>query len=176
MLPESVIFSVSEALETCHLLNSKWLNFERGSLFLPLSLIFLPPAWPNPGAHRHSSISVTFDGPGLKQISIPLVDFKHCFNNNASEGWVNEDLGVNWQWVISESTWLEAEIISTAPPSSFPLAFFFLFILCLSFSLPSVHFLLSILAVSFSTASRSLSLSASIPLYSCSQVSEAWLN
>lgn len=37
MPPESVIFSAGEAVETCHLLNLKWLNFEEGS-FLSLSL------------------------------------------------------------------------------------------------------------------------------------------
>lgn len=62
------------------------------SLSFSLSLfLFLPPvAWPNPEAPRHCSISVTFDGPGLKQICIPLVDFKHCLNNDASQRQVNE--------------------------------------------------------------------------------------
>lgn len=54
-------------------------------LFLSLSV-----AWPNPEAPRHCGISVTFDGPGLKQICIPLVDFKHCLNNDASQRRVNE--------------------------------------------------------------------------------------
>lgn len=53
-------------------------------------LFLLPHAWPNPEAQHHCSISVTFDGPGLKQISIPLVDFKRCFNNDASQGRANE--------------------------------------------------------------------------------------
>lgn len=61
-------------------------------LFLSRSLC-LPPthpvARPNPRP-RHCSISVTFDGPGLKQICIPLVDFKHCLNNDASQRRVNE--------------------------------------------------------------------------------------
>lgn len=77
-----------------------------------------PRAWPNPEAQRHCSISVTFDGPGLKQISIPLVDFKRCLNNDASQGRVNEacsglatsDFKIN---LISSR-----DIIS-APPSCF---------------------------------------------------------
>ncbi|TKS69808.1 hypothetical protein D9C73_003875 [Collichthys lucidus] len=47
-------------------------------------------SWPNPEAQRHRSISVTFDGPGLKQIYIPLVDFKRCLNNDANQRRVNE--------------------------------------------------------------------------------------
>lgn len=120
MQSESVIFSAIEAFETCHLPNSKWLNFVDGSLScstcFPPSLS--PRVWPNPEAQRHCSISVTFDGPGLKQISIPLVDFKRCLNNDASQGRVNEacsglatsDFKIN---LISSS-----DIIS-APPFSF---------------------------------------------------------
>ncbi|KAL7405978.1 hypothetical protein ABVT39_011266 [Epinephelus coioides] len=58
---------------------------------LGAALVSLSPrAWPNPEAQRHCSISVTFDGPGLKQIYIPLVDFKRCLNNDASQRRVNE--------------------------------------------------------------------------------------
>lgn len=90
-------------LRPVNLLNSKWLNAEDGSmalvpstssrLFLSFSFSFsltAPPVVPNPEAQRHCSISVTFDGPGLKQICIPLVDFKHCLNNDASQRQVNE--------------------------------------------------------------------------------------
>lgn len=58
--------------------------------FLSPPLSLFPPTWPNPEARRHRSISVTFDGPGLKQIYIPLVDFKRCMNNNASQRQANE--------------------------------------------------------------------------------------
>lgn len=58
---------------------------------LAAALYFLSPrAWPNPEAQHHCSISVTFDGPGLKQIYIPLVDFKRCLNNDASQRRGNE--------------------------------------------------------------------------------------
>lgn len=144
MPPESVIFSAGEAVETCHLLNLKWLNFEEGS-FLSLSLSLArsrstrsrlslsPVAWPNPEAERHYCISVTFDGPGLKQIYIPLVDFKRCLNNDASQRRVNEacsglaasDFKINL---------IRARDIICAPPSSFCS---FALTLCVGLSLPS---------------------------------------
>lgn len=137
--PESVIFSTGEALETCHLLNSKWLNFGDGSLspsLVPPALVSLSPlAWPNPEAQRHCSISVTFDGPGLKQIYIPLVDFKRCLNNDASQRRVNEacsglatsDFKINL---------IRGKDIICAPPSSFCS-----FALCVCLSLPSRNFI-----------------------------------
>lgn len=92
-----------------------------------------PVAWPNPEAERHYCISVTFDGPGLKQIYIPLVDFKRCLNNDASQRRVNEacsglaasDFKINL---------IRARDIICAPPSSFCS---FALTLCVGLSLPS---------------------------------------
>lgn len=178
MPPESVIFSAGEALETCHLLNLKWLNFEDGPLsFHPLSSLS-PLAWPNPEAQRHCSISVTFDGPGLKQIYIPLVDFKRCLNNDASQRRVNEacsglatsDFKINL---------IRGRDIISAPPSSFC---FFALTVCVCLSLPSCNFTFCLFSPfnfpsllvfrSLFPNSTPLSLSFS-PLYSCSLVSEA---
>lgn len=88
------------------------------SLVPPALVSPSPPAWPNPEAQRHCSISVTFDGPGLKQIYIPLVDFKRCLNNDASQRQVNEacsglatsDFKINL---------IRGRDIICAPPSSF---------------------------------------------------------
>ncbi len=138
MTPESVIFSAGEALETCHLLNLKWLNFEDGSLSrVPPALFSLSPlAWPNPEAQRHCSISVTFDGPGLKQIYIPLVDFKRCLNNDASQRRVNEACSGLATSEFKINLIRGRDIIS-APPSSFCS---FALSVCVCLSLPSHHF------------------------------------
>lgn len=92
MAPGSVILSTCEGLEACHLPNSPTRCF---SLSLPLSVS--PPfpslsilTRPNPEARRHRNMGATFDGSGLKQIYIPLVDFKRRVNNNGSQGRVNE--------------------------------------------------------------------------------------
>lgn len=102
------------------------------------SLLSLSPwAWPNPEAQRHCSISVTFDGPGLKQISIPLVDFKRCLNNDASQGRVNEACSGLAMSDFKINLIRGSDIIS-APPSffySFPLT-----LVCLC-SLSPFHFL-----------------------------------
>lgn len=148
------------------------------------SLLSLSPwAWPNPEARRHCSISVTFDGPGLKQISIPLVDFKRCLNNDASQGRVNEacsglamsDFKINL---------IRGRDIISAPPSFF--CSFALTLVCLCSISPFPFLPLSSLQVFFSPVSSfalyipnlllflsSFSLS---PLFSCSLVNEAWLN
>lgn len=89
------------------------------SALIPPTLVSLSPrAWPNPEAQRQCSISVTFDGPGLKQISIPLVDFKRRLNNDASQRRVNEacsglatsDFKINL---------IRGRDIISVPPSSF---------------------------------------------------------
>lgn len=180
MPPESVIFSAGEALETCHLLNLKWLNFEDGSLALvPAALVSLSPrAWPNPEARRHCSISVTFDGSGLKQIYIPLVDFKRCLNNDASQRRVNEacsglatsDFKINL---------IRGRDIISAPPSSFCS---FTLPLCVCLSLPSrhQHTVLPLSSFQFSQVSSFFTLSFPTlllsPSLSFTLVSEAWLN
>lgn len=99
---------------------------------LPLS--FSPRAWPNPEAQRHCSISVTFDGPGLKQISIPLVDFKRCLNNDASQGRVNEACSGLATSDFKINLIRGTDIISV-PPSCF---------CCLSFSLSSLSLCVSV--------------------------------
>lgn len=77
-----------------------------------------PLAWPNPEAQRHCSISVTFDGPGLKQIYIPLVDFKRCLNNDASQRRVNEACsGLAMSHL--KINLIRGRDIICAPPSSF---------------------------------------------------------
>ena len=190
MPPESVIFSAGEAVETCHLLNLKWLNFEEGSflslslslalaLLLPTFVSLSPVAWPNPEAERHCCISVTFDGPGLKQIYIPLVDFKRCLNNDASQRRVNEacsglatsDFKINL---------IRARDIICAPPSSFAPS------LSLCVSVSSLHLTTPLFCLfssfQYSKSPHFLSLSPLCssfcplflsPLYSCSPVSEA---
>ena len=104
----------------------------------PLSLPSLSPrAWPNPEAQRHCSTTVTFDGPGLKQIYIPLVDFKRCLNNDASQRRVNEacsglatsDFKINL---------IRGRDIICAPPSSF-CSFALTLRVCL-FSISPLHF------------------------------------
>lgn len=133
------------------------------SLVPPALVSLFPLAWPNPEAQRHCSISVTFDGPGLKQIYIPLVDFKRCLNNDANQRRVNEacsglaksDFKINL---------IRGRDIIRAPPSSF-----FSFALCVCLSLPSCNFiflasfLLSIFQVSLSFPTLLLFLS-SFPL------------
>lgn len=138
MQSESVILSTGEALGTCHLLNSKMVKFW-GWAFLalvPRALFPLSPrARPNPVAQRHCSISVTFDGPGLKQISIPLVDFKHCLNNDASQGWVNEARSGLAKSDFKINLIRSSDIIST-PPSS---PFFCSLAPCLCLFIPYFH-------------------------------------
>lgn len=106
------------------------------SLVPPALFPLSPLAWPNPEAQRHWSISVTFDGPGLKQIYIPLVDFKRRLNNDASQRRVNEacsglatsDFKINL---------IRGRDIISAPPSSFCS---FALTLCVCLSLPSCNF------------------------------------
>lgn len=187
MPPEGVISSTCEALEACHLPNWKWLNFEDGSLSLSCStcsLSLFPPTWPNPEARRHRSISVTFDGPGLKQIYIPLVDFKRCMNNNASQRQANEACSGLAASDFQISLIRCGDNVTRLPPfTSSPLcavAFFFVSVCPFPFSTPllpsfprsdfpeSSHFSLSVpnLRSCFNPLFR----------YSCSPVSETWLN
>lgn len=120
------------------------------SLVPPALVSLFPLAWPNPEAQRHCSISVTFDGPGLKQIYIPLVDFKRCLNNDANQRRVNEacsglaksDFKINL---------IRGRDIIRAPPSSF-----FSFALCVCLSLPSCNFIFFGLFPPFNFPSLSL--------------------
>lgn len=141
-----------------------------------------PPAWPNPEARHHCSISVTFDGPGLKQIYIPLVYFKRCLNNDASQRQVNEacsglaasDFKINL---------IRAEILSvhlpTPPPFFAPSYSLFVSVslhhlttpLFTSFHL-SIFQVSSFVALSPNSSPFSLPLSPA-PLCFCSLVSEA---
>ena len=205
MPPESVILSTSKAFETCQPTEFKmakcWgrvdgsgscnlLSCLSFSLSFSFSLTLSPPpvSWPNPEAPRHCSISVTFDGPGLKQICIPLVDFKHCLNNDASQRRVNEacsglamtDFKINlirgrFYLCTSLLLWLLgcvhvcmcvcvhdcAKLFPTFPP--------FLFFLLSFFHSP--HFILFFFRSLFPTLLLSR---PTLPLYSL--VSEAWLN
>lgn len=143
MPAEGVISSTCEALEACHLPNWKWLNFEDGSLSLSLLfhlLSLFPPTWPNPEARRHRSISVTFDGPGLKQIYIPLVDFKRCMNNNGSQRQANEACSGRAASDFQISLIRCGDNVTRLPPfTSFPLcaiAFSFVSVCPFPFSTP----------------------------------------
>lgn len=137
---------------------------------LSLSLV----AWPNPEAQRHYSISVTFDGPGLKQIYIPLVDFKRCLNNDARQRRVNEaysglamsDFKIN---LIRSRDFICAPPSPFAPslrePVSHP-SHSLIFLPLFSFQFTKSHFSLSIFKLYFSFT----------PLSCYSLVSEACLN
>lgn len=190
MLPESVIFSTGKAFETCQPTEFKmvkcWGRVDGSgsfNLLSSLSLFFIlflshcpPPVVPNPEAQRHCSISVTFDGPGLKQICIPLVDFKHCLNNDASQRQVNEacsglamtDLKISlirgrFYLCTSLLLWLPGRVC-----------------MCVRFSFPSPLFVvfppLIFPVSSFFFALFSQLCSSLVPLSRYSLVSEAWLN
>lgn len=150
---------------------------------VPLALFSLSPrAWPNPEAQRHCSISVTFDGPGLKQISIPLVDFKRCLNNDASQGRVNEACSGLATSDFKINLIRGRDIISVSPSSfcSFALSLslhvrlsflslHYTFCLFPPFNFPSLPIFCSL----FSTLFLFLSTLSLSPLHCCSLVSEA---
>lgn len=103
MAPGSVILSTCEGLEACHLPNFPRRCFSVSllpSLSLSLSFSLSILTRPNPEARRHRNMGATFDGSGLKQIYIPLVDFKRCLNNNGSQGQFNEACSGLAGWLL----------------------------------------------------------------------------